>query len=93
MALETHVTDGRSDLESARKYFLDRGGVPAGRMAGSPGAGHIEVAQTVLGSIAPGRGVHAQRFALGFVHVLETEPTSPGSRSASWTPDAARARA
>lgn len=55
-----------------QRYFLDPAGVPTVRMAGKPGAGHIEVAMAFLGRIEPGSDVYAQMFALEFVRVLET---------------------
>jgi len=56
----------------SEKYFLDRQGVRTERIAGRPGAGHIEIAQAT-GQLDPNSDVYRQMFALGYVRVLETE--------------------
>lgn len=56
------------------KYFLNRDGVPTGRMAGLPGHGHIEIAHEILGErLVPGGDVYERMFLLGFVRVKETD--------------------
>lgn len=57
------------------KYFLDKSGVPTCRIAGRPGASHIDIATIALGNIDPETDVYAQMFNLGYVRVLE----EPGS--------------
>jgi hypothetical protein len=54
------------------KYFLDRNGVPTERMAGRPGAGHIEIANAAEELDARG-DIYQQMFALGYVRVMETD--------------------
>ena len=54
------------------KYFLDRDGVPTGRMRGVVGQGHIAIANEILADrLQPGGDVYEQMFALGFVRVEE----------------------
>ena len=56
------------------KYFLDRDGVPTGRMRGAVGQGHIDIAKETLAErLQPGGDVYEQMFELGFVRVEETE--------------------
>ena len=56
------------------KYFLDRDGVPTGRMRGAVGQGHIDIANEHLaGRLQPGGDVYQQMFELGFVRVEETD--------------------
>lgn len=56
------------------KYFLDREGVPTGRMRGAVGQGHIDIAHEILGErLHPGGDVYEQMFELGFVRVEEDE--------------------
>jgi len=54
------------------KYFLDRNGVPTRRMAGRPGAGHIEIANAAE-NLDPEGDVYQQMFELGYVRILETD--------------------
>jgi hypothetical protein len=55
-----------------RKYFLNSAGVPTRRIAGKPGAGHIEIA-TAAERLSPEGDVYQQMFALGYVRVAETD--------------------
>lgn len=56
------------------KYFLDRDGVPTGRIRGAVGQGHIDIANEILADrLQPGGHVYAQMFELGFVRVEEAE--------------------
>ena len=58
---------------ATERYFLNPEGVPTERMAGKPGAGHIEVAKAFLDVSSAGTNVYDQMFALGFARVLETD--------------------
>jgi hypothetical protein len=55
----------------SEKYFLSSEGVRTARIAGKPGAGHIEIAQTAE-QLDPKADVYQQMFALGYVRVLES---------------------
>lgn len=56
------------------KYFLDRDGVPTGRMRGPVGQGHIAIANEIMADrLQPGGDVYEQMFELGFVRVEETD--------------------
>ena len=53
------------------KYFPDKHGARTNRIAGRPGAGHIEIA-VVAENLQQGK-VYEQMFRLGYVRVLETD--------------------
>jgi hypothetical protein len=60
-----------------KRYFLDPQGIPTGRMAGKPGASHIEIAKLVLlasGKFSPAAGdLYDQMFKLGYARVAEDD--------------------
>ncbi len=55
------------------KYFIDRNGVQTRRIAGNPGAGHIEVALSSEASLDTSSDIYAQMFRLGYVRVVEMD--------------------